>query len=517
MDFLSFRPGPMSPSDLPAQSKNRAFLALGQHPARILASELSAILRPRPHTQFLTSEYPVSDIPHKPDLSETSPMDSKARADAERAAAAGTNGHISDPADARSPKTKGGTNVDTIIGKIVVDQGLATPEEVQACLEMVRQSSVEGNSKSLPLLLVENDYITRRQLERIRLQAEAERSGQQIPGYKILGQLGKGAMATVFKARQLSLDRSVAIKVLPRKFTNNPQFIERFYAEGRAAAQLNHPNIVQAYDVGQAGDYHYFVMEYVEGRTVYDDIVKHKRYAEMDAIDLIIQVAEALQHAHAKGLIHRDVKPKNIMLSKEGVAKLADMGLARAMSDKEAAEAEQGKAFGTPYYISPEQIRGEVNVGPPSDIYSLGATLYHMVTGAVPFDGKNPSAVMHKHLKEIPQPPDHVNPKLSSGISEVIEKMMAKAPKDRYKDCLDLLVDLRAVRNKQHPPLAHKELGGLDLASVAQAEAAAAPLEVPVDRSTAPRPTVPRWMFITLVVLLVISVVFNLVLALAGR
>jgi serine/threonine-protein kinase len=484
----------------------------------------------------------MSQTPRKPDLSETSPMDSKARADAERDArpdiglegespspTPGSNGagkgsggggakavagglHDDNDHGLGKTKSKGSTNIDTIIGKIVVDQGLATPEEVQACLEQARASSTDGNSKSLPLLLVENDFITKRQLERIKAQAEAERSGQQIPGYKVLGQLGKGAMATVFKAKQLSLDREVAIKVLPRKFTNNPQFIERFYAEGRAAAALNHPNIVQAFDVGQAGDYHYFVMEYVEGRTVYDDIVKHKRYNETDAIDIIIQVAEALLHAHAKGLIHRDVKPKNIMLSKEGVAKLADMGLARAMSDKEAAEAEAGKAFGTPYYISPEQIRGEKDIGPPSDIYSLGATLYHMVTGAVPFDGKNPSAVMHKHLKAELIPPDHANPKLSPGISEVIEMMMAKAPRDRYQSCADLLVDLRAVRVKQTPPIAHKDLGGLDLESLAKAEAAAP--GAAVDKTVQTRTVMVRPIFLKVLIgALAVSLLGNLILA----
>lgn len=406
--------------------------------------------------------------------------------------------------------TKGGTNIDTIIGKIVVDQGLATSEEVQQCLEQARSASQEGNAKSLPMLLVQNDYITRRQLERIRAEAEAQRSGQQIPGYKILGELGKGAMATVFKARQLSLDRLVAIKVLPRKFMTNPQFVERFYAEGRAAAALNHPNIVQAYDVGQAGDYHYFVMEFVEGRTVYDDIVRHKRYAEHDAIDVVIQTAEALHHAHQKGLVHRDVKPKNVMITKEGVVKLADMGLARAMSDKEAAEAEQGKAFGTPYYISPEQIRGELNIGPPSDIYSLGATLYHMVTGSVPFDGKNPSAVMHKHLRAELIPPDHVNPRLSSGISEIIEMMMAKNARDRYQSCADLVVDLRAARAGKNPPIAHRDIGGADLAGLAQAEQAAAAAIIPVD-SSRPRAVVSRNLFVIMLVLLVISVVFNLV------
>jgi tRNA A-37 threonylcarbamoyl transferase component Bud32 len=446
----------------------------------------------------------MSRVPNKPDLTETSPMESGAVEDAGRA-----EDGMSLPSRERS---KGGTNVDTIIGKIVVDQGLATSEEVQQCIEQARSLIQEDNQKSLADLLVANDYITTRQLTRLRAQVEAERSGQQIPGHKILGKLGAGAMATVFKARQLSLDRLVAIKVLPRKFSTNPQFIERFYAEGRAAAQLNHPNIVQAYDVGNTGEYHYFVMEYVDGRTVYDDIVKHKRYSEADAIDIVIQIAEALEHAHSKGLIHRDVKPKNMMMTREGVAKLADMGLARAISDKEAAEAEAGKAFGTPYYISPEQIRGELKIGPPADIYSLGATLYHMVTGSVPFDGKSPSAVMHKHLKADLVPPDHVNPKLSAGISEVIEMMMAKNPKDRYQHCRDLLVDLRAVREKKPPTIAHKDFGVVDLTTLAQAEAAA-PGQLAVDQTQSEgRNKLFEMLFYVMLGLFLLSVVGNVLL-----
>jgi serine/threonine-protein kinase len=296
--------------------------------------------------------------------------------------------------------------------------------------------------------------------------------------------------------------------VLPRKFTQSAQFIERFYAEGRAAAQLNHPNIVQAYDVGKAGDYHYFVMEYVDGRTVYDDIIKHKRYAEADAIEVLIQITEALQHAHERGLILRDVKPKNMMITREGVAKLADMGLARAVTDKEAAEAEQGKAFGTPYYIAPEQIRGELRIGPPADIYSLGATFYHMVTGAVPFDGKNPSDVMHKHLKSELVPPDHVNPKLSSRVAEVIEMMMAKDARRRYQNCKDVLVDLRAIAQKKDPPIAHKDIGVADLANLAQAEASV-PVEIVADRSGAGGQGFAPWLFWAMVGLLVVSVAVN--------
>ena len=408
-----------------------------------------------------------------------------------------------------------GTNVDTLVGRLVVEQGLATKEEVVTCLEKVKTLRTREQSElSLAELLVDADFVTKRQIARLRQIIEAERSGQKIPGYKILGRLGAGAMATVYKARQLSLDRKVAIKVLPPKFANNPQFIERFYAEGRAAAQLNHPNIVQAFDVGRAGELYYFVMEYVDGRTVYDDIAKHKRFGEQDALDIVIQIAEALEHAHSKGLIHRDVKPKNLMIAREGIAKLADMGLARAVTDKEAAEAEAGKAFGTPYYISPEQIRGEKNIGPPADIYSLGATLYHMVTGNVPFEGKNPSAVMHKHLKAELVPPDHVNPKLSAGISEVIEMMMAKNPARRYRTCTDLLVDLRQVRNGELPTIAHKDiLPEATLASLAAAEADAASMaELPIDHSqTGESPMIRAWLFWVLCIVTAISLTFNLI------
>lgn len=345
-------------------------------------------------------------------------------------------------------------NADTLLGRLVVEKGLATSQEVQKCLEEQRKASEDSdpNERSLAQLLITHGVVTSRQIDRLRPEVEQQRAEQQIPGYQILARLGAGAMATVYKAKQLSLDRMVAIKVLPRKHTNNPQFVERFYAEGRAAAKLNHPNIVGALDVGKASEYHYFVMEYVEGHTVFDDITKKGPYTEEQALKVAIQVVRALEHAHAAGFIHRDVKPKNLMITPDGTAKLADMGLARAISDREAAEAEQGKAYGTPYYISPEQIRGEMNVDFRADIYSFGATLYHMVTGRVPFDGPNPSAVMHQHLKAELVPPDHLNPELTSGISEIIEVCMAKSRDRRYANTSDLLEDLRAVASGE-PPL----------------------------------------------------------------
>lgn len=358
------------------------------------------------------------------------------------------------------------SSYDSILGRLVVEKGLATPDEVQQAIEHQRQLS-ELNQMSLAAVLVSKGIITRAQLERLRPILEEAKPAEQIPGYKLLRRLGSGAMATVYLAKQLSLDRLVAIKILPRRFSTNQEFVERFYAEGRAAAKLNHPNIVQAIDVGKAGDYHYFVMEYVQGHTVYDEIAKGKKYTEKEALDIMIQIARALDHAHKAGFIHRDVKPKNIMITPSGQAKLADMGLARAISDREAAEAEAGKAYGTPYYISPEQIRGEKDIDFRADIYSFGATLYHMVTGQVPFDGPNPSAVMHKHLKAPLVPPDRLVPNLSSGLCEIIEVCMAKDRNQRYESTADLLRDLEAVARGEPPFQARKKF---DLASLSSLE-----------------------------------------------
>jgi serine/threonine-protein kinase len=196
-------------------------------------------------------------------------------------------------------------------------------------------------------------------------------------------------------------------------------------------------------------------MEYVEGKTIYDDLSAGKVFSEDKALEIIIQVAHALAHAHAKGLIHRDVKPKNIMINSAGVVKLADMGLARATTDIEAAKTEKGKAYGTPYYIAPEQIRGEVDIDGRADIYGLGATFYHMVTGRVPFMADDPTDVMRKHLREQLIPPDHINTSLSAGTSEVIEVMMAKRKESRYDSADELLADLQAVRDGQAPMRAH--------------------------------------------------------------
>jgi eukaryotic-like serine/threonine-protein kinase len=380
------------------------------------------------------------------------------------------------------------SSLDTEVGKIVIDLGLATRTEVAFCREQQKQAS-DPNARTLSDLLVENSFITTNQAKRIRTLVE-ERRHTQIPGYQIIAKVGKGAMATVYKARQVSLDRIVAIKVLPKRLNDNPEFVERFYKEGRAAARLSHNNIVQAIDVGFAPEgYHFFVMEYIEGKTLYDLMVpppagEGRNFSEAEALDIIIQMAEALNHAHQRGLIHRDVKPKNIILTPENVAKLTDLGLARAADDREAAESEAGKAYGTPYYISPEQIRGDVDIDFRADIYSLGATMYHLVTGRPPFEADTPTAVMHKHLKEPLVPADHINTALSGGVAEIIEVAMAKKREDRYASTSDMLEDLKAVRRGEPPVHARRVV---DLDALAKVEETGKTVDI------APQPEADFW------------------------
>ncbi len=365
---------------------------------------------------------------------------------------------------------KNETSYDTIFGKMALEQGLCTDEELRRCLQEL-QSRRKINPVILKDLMVELGYVTQNQAERLKDSIkESKAAVHKIPGYHMLGKLGAGAMAFVYKAKQLSLNRTVAIKVLPKRFSENPEYVERFYKEGQAAGMLNHPNIVQAIDVGEAGGYHYFVMEYVEGKTLYDDLAAGRVFSEKEALEIIIQVARALAHAHAKGLIHRDVKPKNIMINTAGVVKLADLGLARETTDIETAQTEAGKAYGTPYYIAPEQIRGRIDIDGRADIYGLGATFYHLVTGRVPFMADDSADVMRKHLREKLVPPDHINTSLSAGVSEVIEIMMAKRREDRYENVEELLTDLEALRQGQPPVHARRKFDVSELKQLEKGE-----------------------------------------------
>jgi serine/threonine-protein kinase len=252
-------------------------------------------------------------------------------------------------------------------------------------------------------------------------------------------------MGAVFLARQVSLRRNVALKVLTPRLAKDENYVRRFFREARSAAALHHPNVVTAIDVGTEGHYKYFVMEYVEGPTVAKLLERGGALDERRAISIAIQVANALDHAHQNGFVHRDIKPANIILTGQGVAKLCDLGLAKEVTDA-GGDTQEGQTLGTPDYISPEQARGEADIDIRSDVYSLGATLFHMVTGQVPFPGPTPPVVMTKHLT-VPAPlASQVQPTVTAGTSTVIRKMMEKNPDDRYQTPAELLEALDAAR-----------------------------------------------------------------------
>ena len=413
----------------------------------------------------------------------------------------------------------------------LLEHGLVDKVELDECMAAQKAITEQNEQTSLAGILVARGYLTTKQAERIKSRLEGDKPVRQIPGFQVIERIGAGAMATVFKAKQLSLNRTVAIKILPRHLSHNQEFVERFYKEGQAAAKLNHNNLVQAIDVGEANGYHYFVMEYIEGESIHEQMARGKKYTEKESLEIIIQVCQALAHAHERGLIHRDIKPKNIMITPEGVIKLADLGLAREIADMRAADSEAGRAYGTPYYIAPEQIRGERDIDDRIDIYSLGATAYHMVTGRVPFEGPNPSAIMHKHLKQELVPPDHINTKLSAGIAEVIEMMMAKNRDARYKNAKDVLMDLECIAKGQPPLLARERLNSNLLSGLAEessfsgqqvaegpipsgtavkgrVKAKSKPKVMPVEKPA----TQPVQISQVLILILVISIIINVVL-----
>ncbi len=259
--------------------------------------------------------------------------------------------------------------------------------------------------------------------------------------YELMEKIGEGGMAVVYKAKCRLLNRYVAIKILRPEFTKDAQFVENFKRESQAAAGLQHPNIVSVYDVGKEGNIHFIVMELIDGRPL-SDIIREK--APMDyktAIEITRQVASALSLAHRNNIIHRDVKPHNIMVTRDGIAKLADFGIAKAVSDSTIMASETSRVIGSVHYFSPEQARGAY-VDERSDIYSLGIVLYEMLTGEVPFDGDNPVQVALMHINDDITPPSKLVPGIPPALEKLVMKATDKFQSNRYRNAEELLEDL---------------------------------------------------------------------------
>ncbi|MDR3271579.1 MAG: Stk1 family PASTA domain-containing Ser/Thr kinase [Peptococcaceae bacterium] len=264
--------------------------------------------------------------------------------------------------------------------------------------------------------------------------------------YEVIEQIGSGGMAIVFKAKDMLLNRIVTVKVLREQFVTDQNFIRRFRREAQAAASLSHANIVSIYDVGKDEDIEYIVMEYVEGRNLKEIIRNYAPLLPGQAIEITKQIAEAIKHAHLHRIIHRDIKPHNILVTDDGQAKVTDFGIARAVSA--ATVTHTGDIVGSVHYLSPEQARG-IQSNEQSDLYSLGIILYELVTGQIPYDGETAIAIAMKHLEEQPLPPSQLNPKISPSLEAVIMKAIEKDPADRYASADELLKDLNRVQKGQ--------------------------------------------------------------------
>lgn len=258
--------------------------------------------------------------------------------------------------------------------------------------------------------------------------------------YEILEQIGSGGMSVVYKAKCHKLNRLVAIKVLKEEFCNDSNFVSKFKMEAQSAAGLSHPNIVSVYDVIDEGKLHYIVMELIEGITLKSYIQKKGRLEIKESIGIAIQVAQGIAAAHEQHIIHRDIKPQNMIISKDGKVKVADFGIARAVS----AQTMNSAAMGSVHYISPEQARGGFS-DERSDIYSLGVTMYEMVTGRLPFEGENTVAIALAHLEDAVVPPSVYNPEIPVSLERIILTCMEKKPERRYSCAEDVITDLRSA------------------------------------------------------------------------
>jgi hypothetical protein len=339
------------------------------------------------------------------------------------------------------------TQSDFDFGNALVELDLAPLEVVRDALKTLKESTRKDDS--LERILLEKRVITHEQaaLARRRIKGSQPAGAPVIPNYQILDVLGSGGAGTVYRARQLSMDRIVAIKVLSPRLAKDQGYLDRFFREARAAARLSHPNLIVAHDVGASDGIYYLVMEYVSGATLQQLLDSQGALEESRVIDVAIQVAKALEVAHRNGLVHRDVKPANILLSSDGQAKLFDLGLAR-----EGVAASEGRAVGTPRYISPEQAKDSPNIDIRSDLYSLGATMYHLVTGHLPFTGETGQQMLAKHVAERLVPPHVRNPKVTQELSAVISRLMEKNPDNRIQRPQDVIAALESIRSRRTRP-----------------------------------------------------------------
>jgi len=394
---------------------------------------------------------------------------------------------------------------DALTALIAVRDGLASEAQVEEALAEKKKSQTQDTSvgadapkpKRLAFILADMGVLDEAQAKELEKRLDPE----VLPGYRILGEAGRGGMGTVFKARQLSMDRVVALKILANRLSKDERWIEKFLQEARAAGKLNHENIVSAIDCGAASGFHYFVMEFVDGKTAMEILAKEGALPWEKAFEYAESVARALEHAHANGLVHRDVKPENIMVSQTVLGtrvKLCDLGLA-----KEAVEAGTGEKSkmteATPAYASPEQALGRTDIDARSDIYSLGATIYHLLANEAPFDGENARTILWKQVHKPFPDLDQKLPNVPVPLRKLIASMVEKDRDKRLASARAFLDELALARAAVNAPsssgpieVVQPQAKARSLAvAVGVLLAVAIPVAIVGSRVTAPQPADP--------------------------
>jgi eukaryotic-like serine/threonine-protein kinase len=335
-------------------------------------------------------------------------------------------------------------------GQLAIEGRLITPDQFDTAMDRVRDTK-----RPLAEILVADgtidattaDRLTKA-LRRIVRDERAKSEGgmlvnKQIGGYKLVRRIGEGGMGEVYLAEQLTMHRTVALKILHNKWADDEEFRKRFLLEARAAGKLNHQNLIQVYDVNKYQGKYYFSMEFIDGVTV-EDLIRHEGALPLEkVIDICMQVCQALKYLANHNIVHRDIKPANIMVTKDGIVKLGDFGFIQSVWDAELMQ--EGTTIGTPDYISPEQARGERNLDVRSDMYSLGASLFHMLTGKTLFQGSC-SKVMRDHIETTPPKLETLRKDLPKDLKRMLEKMTAKQPIDRYQTPDEIIKDLELLR-----------------------------------------------------------------------
>jgi serine/threonine-protein kinase len=314
-------------------------------------------------------------------------------------------------------------------------------------------SPAKGDSLTSPSGLVSTDFS-------LGDGAGAPTRWPEVLGYEILGELGRGGMGVVYKARQRGLNRLVALKMIVAGASASPHQLARFHTEAQAVARLLHPNIVQIYDVGEQDGLPFFSLEFVGGGSL-DKEIAGKPQPPRSAARLVETLARAMHHAHTHGIVHRDLKPANILLTPDGVPKIADFGLAKRLEEGESSQTKTGVIMGTPSYMAPEQARGDAHeVGPAADLYTLGAILYELLTGRVPFLGSKPVHTVMQVISDEPLPPRRLQPDVPPDIETICLKCLQKEPSKRYADCFQLAEDLH--RFQADIPILARPIGSLE-------------------------------------------------------